>query len=197
MSNNFDSSLVEIDKKIYQAISEFKKQKNIDSLLKLINKSDLTGWYYEVDLEKERELVLIQGNFLFTVDIERYCITDDGPLTEYFSEEDLNITNNSKIISFQKNRLDTEIGSDDVICINDSLGEDIIFSALTRGVGQAGINVNEIMIFRDLSSLVLYYKKMGLLVFKTNGFDLLSHSDKELIDLYNEYLRKRFLMELN
>ena len=195
MSNNFDSSLVEIDKKIYLAISEFKKQKNIGDLLKSINKSDLTGWYYEVDLEKEHELVLVQDNFLFTVDIERYCITDDGPLTEYFSEEDLNITNNSKIISFQKNRLDADIYNDDVICINDSLGEDIILSALTVGAGQAGINVNEIMIFRDLSSLVLYYKKMGLLVFKTNGFDSLSHSDKELIDLYNKYLRERFLME--
>jgi hypothetical protein len=195
MSNNFDSSLVEIDKKIYLAISEFKKQKNIGGLLKSINKSDLTGWYYEVDLEKEHELVLVQDNFLFTVDIERYCITDDGPLTEYFSEEDLNITNNSKIISFQKNRLDADIYNDDVICINDSLGEDIILSALTVGAGQAGINVNEIMIFRDLSSLVLYYKKMGLLVFKTNGFDSLSHSDKELIDLYNKYLRERFLME--
>lgn len=195
MSNNFVSSLAEIDKKIYQAISEFKKQKNIGDLLKSINKSDLTGWYYEVELEKERELV--QDNFLFTVDIGTYCVTDDGPLTEYFPEEDLNITNNSKIISFQKNRLDTAIGSDDVICINDSLGEDIIFSALTRGAGQAGISVNEIMIFRDLQSLVSYYKKMGLLVFKTNGFDLLSHSDKELIDLYNEHLRKRFLMELN
>ena len=191
MSNNFDSSLAEIDKKIYQAISEFKKQKNIDGLLKSINKSDLTGWYYEVDLEKG----LIQDNFLFTVDIGIYCVTDDSPLTEYFPEEYLNITDNSKIISFQKNRLEVNTDNGLVICINDSLGEDIIFSALTEEAGQAGISVNEIMIFRDLSSLVLYYKKMGLLVFKTDGFDLLSHSDKELIDLYNEHFRKRFLME--
>ena len=191
MSNNFDSSLAEIDKKIYQAISEFKKQKNIDGLLKSINKSDLTGWYYEVDLEKG----LIQDNFLFTVDIGIYCVTDDSPLTEYFPEEHLNITDNSKIISFQKNRLEVNTDNGLVICINDSFDDDVIFSALTEEAGQAGISVNEVMIFRDLSSLVLYYKKMGFLVFKTDGFDLLSHSDKELIDLYNEHFRKRFLME--
>ena len=170
------------ENQVNKILSNFKNGKEVESLLAAINCFDIVNSWVD-----ESEPFPSEDTYYSLMSVSDFFHVDEDLLDyhdrDYFQQN----TDWHKLWTLSD--MASKIDSLECTSIYHLERDGLIISVEANLHGQNGLYFDNLRVFESLEALFLFYKELGGLVFRHTQF--YSHSDSEMLSLYNLYIPHR------